>query len=163
MTSNRLLLKKVKPDYLYNSIEVSKLINVLMKDGKKRVSENLVYGAIDDEIKSLLLKKYSDFQTGFSEIFKLASLAFCVKKRRVGRTVFKFASPLSDSARISNGAKNISQVVRSKSGSASLNLKRELKNIIEGQGAEVFKIKERAQEEVDSNKALASTFLNQKK
>jgi len=35
--------KLVKPDTIYNSFEVAKLINYIMRDGKKNVAEKIVY------------------------------------------------------------------------------------------------------------------------
>lgn len=40
------LIRVVQPDRLYNSIQVQKLINRVMKDGKKQVAERLVYGGM---------------------------------------------------------------------------------------------------------------------
>ncbi|MGC8965154.1 MAG: 30S ribosomal protein S7 [Brevinematia bacterium] len=38
---------EVLPDYKYGSIIVSKLINIIMKDGKKLKSQNIVYKALE--------------------------------------------------------------------------------------------------------------------
>ncbi|MBI3619563.1 30S ribosomal protein S7 [Candidatus Roizmanbacteria bacterium] len=40
--------KKIKPDPLYNNFEIAKLINYLMKDGKKTVAERIVYEVMDN-------------------------------------------------------------------------------------------------------------------
>ena len=45
ITTNRYL--KVKPDLIYDSLIVSKLINQVMKDGKKTVAAKAVYFALD--------------------------------------------------------------------------------------------------------------------
>jgi len=39
--------QSAQPDSIYNSYEVSKLINYIMKDGKKTVAEQLVYSMIE--------------------------------------------------------------------------------------------------------------------
>lgn len=39
---------KIKPDKVYQSFEVAKLINYIMKDGKKKVAEKIVYSAFDE-------------------------------------------------------------------------------------------------------------------
>ncbi|MCS7093087.1 MAG: 30S ribosomal protein S7 [Patescibacteria group bacterium] len=39
---------KVKPDKVYQSFEVAKLINYVMKDGKKSLAEKIVYRAFDE-------------------------------------------------------------------------------------------------------------------
>lgn len=37
----------VKPDKIYNSFEVAKLINYVMKDGKKTIAEKIVYTVLE--------------------------------------------------------------------------------------------------------------------
>ena len=37
--------REILPDPLYNSVEVSKFVNVLMLAGKKAVAERMLYGA----------------------------------------------------------------------------------------------------------------------
>lgn len=37
----------IKPDKIYNSLEVAKLINYVMRDGKKTIAEKIVYGALE--------------------------------------------------------------------------------------------------------------------
>ena len=40
------LVREVQPDRVYKSIQVQKLINRVMKDGKKQMAERLVYGGM---------------------------------------------------------------------------------------------------------------------
>jgi small subunit ribosomal protein S7 len=40
------LVRPVKPDRIYNSKAVAKLINRVMHDGKKQLAERLVYGGM---------------------------------------------------------------------------------------------------------------------
>lgn len=39
--------REIKPDLIYKSRETAKLINYVMKDGKKRLAEKLVYSAFE--------------------------------------------------------------------------------------------------------------------
>lgn len=39
---------KIKPDKVYQSFEVAKFINYIMRDGEKKVAEKIVYQAFDD-------------------------------------------------------------------------------------------------------------------
>ncbi|MFA7533658.1 MAG: 30S ribosomal protein S7, partial [Tissierellaceae bacterium] len=39
--------REVMPDPIYNDIVVTKLVNGIMLDGKKGISQNIVYGAFD--------------------------------------------------------------------------------------------------------------------
>ena len=43
----KLKRREVGPDLKYNSVIVQKLINRVMKDGKKTVAMKIVYGALD--------------------------------------------------------------------------------------------------------------------
>jgi small subunit ribosomal protein S7 len=40
------LIRQVEPDRIYNDVMVQKLINRVMKDGKKQLAESLVYGGM---------------------------------------------------------------------------------------------------------------------
>jgi ribosomal protein S7 len=46
------LVRSVKPDRIYNSTAVAKLINRVMLDGKKQLSERLVYNGMQKAAKS---------------------------------------------------------------------------------------------------------------
>lgn len=39
--------RTVLPDPKFNNIELTKFVNIIMKDGKKSVAEKIVYGALD--------------------------------------------------------------------------------------------------------------------
>ena len=42
-----------KPDSMYNNLLVQRLINYVMKDGRRTVAEKIVYGAMDELAKQL--------------------------------------------------------------------------------------------------------------
>ena len=70
---------KVKPDKVYNSFEVAKLINYLMLDGEKTVTEKIVYETLD-EIK----KQGLDPLRTLHQAIDNTSPNFEVKPRRLG-------------------------------------------------------------------------------
>ena len=47
------LVRDVAPDRLYNSVYVSRVINRVMRDGKKQVAERLVYNGMEKAAKKL--------------------------------------------------------------------------------------------------------------
>ncbi len=47
------LVRDVAPDRLYNSVHVSRVINRVMRDGKKQVAERLVYEGMEKAAKKL--------------------------------------------------------------------------------------------------------------
>ena len=50
------LVRQVNPDRLYNSVQVQKLINRIMIDGKKQVAERIVYAAMQKSADKLKVK-----------------------------------------------------------------------------------------------------------
>jgi len=50
--------RKILPDPIYNDLEVAKFMNYLMFGGKKGISEQIFYGAMDT-IKSRTKKRWS--------------------------------------------------------------------------------------------------------
>lgn len=70
---------KIKPDKVYNSHEVAKLINYLTIDGEKAVAEKLVYQAFD-EIKNQGQEPLKVFHQAIDN----TSPNFEVKPRRLG-------------------------------------------------------------------------------
>lgn len=78
-------VRAVLPDPLYNSVLVTKLVNSIMLDGKKGVSQKVVYGAFDI-IKEKTGKDPLDvFTTALENI--MPSLE--VKARRVGGATYQ--------------------------------------------------------------------------
>lgn len=47
------LVRDVAPDRLYNSVHVSRIINRVMRDGKKQIAERLVYDGMEKAAKKL--------------------------------------------------------------------------------------------------------------
>jgi len=47
------LVRDIKPERLYNSVAVQRLINRVMLNGKKQVAERLVYGGLEQAAKKL--------------------------------------------------------------------------------------------------------------
>jgi small subunit ribosomal protein S7 len=43
----KVLVRDVAPDRIYNSVQVSRIINRVMRDGKKQVAERLVYASME--------------------------------------------------------------------------------------------------------------------
>lgn len=69
---------KIKKDKLYNSFEVAKLINYLMKDGKKTVSEKIVYQTLEN------LKKIDNPLKILYQAIENVAPNYEVKPRRLG-------------------------------------------------------------------------------
>jgi len=77
--------REVLPDPLYNSVLVTKLINSIMLDGKKGVSQKVVYSAFDIIKEKTGNDPLETFETAMENI--MPSLE--VKARRVGGATYQ--------------------------------------------------------------------------
>jgi small subunit ribosomal protein S7 len=68
------------PDYKYQRVIVSKLINTIMHNGKKSIAEKIVYGALD----LVSEKSKQDPLDIFDQALKHVTPSLEVKSRRVG-------------------------------------------------------------------------------
>lgn len=75
------LQRDIAPDRKYNSVLVQKFINKVMIDGKKQLSEKLVYSAIEKAAKTL--KQENELEV-FEKAIKNVAPHLEVKSRRVG-------------------------------------------------------------------------------
>ncbi len=75
------LVRDVKPDRVYNSVAVSKLINRIMLDGKKQLAERLVYEGMEKAAKKL--KVDSPLEV-FDQAMKNVQPHMETRSRRVG-------------------------------------------------------------------------------
>lgn len=82
----RAVKREILPDSKYNSLLVSKCINVVMCDGKKEVAENIVYKALEKLKK--IAKEGKELQA-FCEAVDLLKPSIEVKSRRVGGATYQ--------------------------------------------------------------------------
>lgn len=75
------LVRKVAPDRLYNNIQVAKLINRVMLNGKKQLAENLVYGGMQKAANKLKIQNPLEV---FEQAFKNIQPHMETRSRRVG-------------------------------------------------------------------------------
>ena len=81
-----------KPDSMYNNLLVQRLINYVMKDGRRTVAEKIVYGAMDELAKQLKLNPLEAFEKAV-EILKPKVE---VRSRRVGGANYQVPVPVSE-------------------------------------------------------------------
>jgi small subunit ribosomal protein S7 len=75
------LVREVQPDRLYNNVQVQKLINRVMNDGKKQIAEKLVYGGMQKAAERL---KVDNPLEVFEQAFKNVQPQVETRSRRVG-------------------------------------------------------------------------------
>lgn len=79
MRHKKVQKRQIEPDMIYNNLLIAKLINSIMKDGKKSVAEKKLYNAL-----SLLKSKDLDPIETFDKAISNISPKVEVKARRVG-------------------------------------------------------------------------------
>ncbi len=77
--------REVLPDPLYNSKNVTKLINSIMLDGKKGVAQKIVYGAFE----KVSEKSGKDALEAFEEAMNNIMPVLEVKARRIGGATYQ--------------------------------------------------------------------------
>ena len=144
--------RKIMPDSKYNSLSLSRFINCMMFDGKKSISESIVYGALEQ------VEEKIEGKTGI-EIFN-ASInnvqpMLEVKSRRVGGSTYQIPVEVRDERRLALAIRWIINAARSRGGkSMEGNLAAELHDAFNARGSAVKK-KEDTHRMADANKAFA--------
>ena len=75
------LVRDIQPDRMYDSVQVQRLINRCMRDGKKQISERLVYGGMQKAADKLKVKNPLEV---FDQAFKNIQPHVETRSRRVG-------------------------------------------------------------------------------
>lgn len=75
------LVREVSPDRLYNSVQVQKVINRVMLNGKKQIAERLVYGGMQKAADKLKVKNPLEV---FEQAMKNIQPHVETRSRRVG-------------------------------------------------------------------------------
>ena len=103
--------REVLPDPLYNSVLVTKLVNSIMLDGKKGVSQKVVYGAFDIIKEKTGKDPLEVFTTALENI--MPSLE--VKARRVGGATYQVPIEVRPERRQTLGLRWITLYARQRS------------------------------------------------
>lgn len=143
--------RDIQPDSKYQNVLITKLINKVMKDGKKRLAETLVYDA--------LAAAEEKAKTPAVEIFegaiKNVSPAVQVKAKRIGGATYQVPMEVRGERKIHLAMIWILAAARNKSGrSFDLRLADELMNAYNNTGDAVKK-REDTHRMAEANKAFA--------
>jgi len=77
--------RKLKPDHFYNSTIISKFINAVMKEGKKSLSEKIVYGSMEQVKKKTGQDPLKTFEKAVENVRPFLE----TKSRRVGGATYQ--------------------------------------------------------------------------
>jgi small subunit ribosomal protein S7 len=139
----------IRPDGVYGSVKVSKLINYIMERGKKDTARRVVYDAFE------ILKKEGDPVATFENALKNVEPKMEVRSRRVGGANYQVPVEVRPERRLSLALRWIIAIAKSKSGSSmSVRLANEILVASKGEGEAVSK-RENTHKMAEANKAFA--------
>ena len=144
----------VLPDPVYNDTKVSKFVNHLMYDGKKSISYEIFYNALE-----IVKNKMAKEEKTPLEIWKTAldniTPQVEVKSRRIGGATFQVPTEIRPDRKESVSMKNMINYARKRGGkSMAEKLAAEIMDAYNNQGG-AYKRKEDMHRMAEANKAFA--------
>ncbi|CDF12359.1 30S ribosomal protein S7 [Mycoplasma sp. CAG:776] len=151
MRKRRAIKRDVLPDSIYNSKLVTKLVNTVMKDGKKGTAEAIVYEAFD----IINEKTDKDPMEIFNQALENVEPALEVKSRRVGGSNYQVPVEVSETRKKTLAFRWIVNYAKTRNGKGmAMNLANELIDAANGVGGAV-KRREDTHKMAEANKAFA--------
>lgn len=148
----RKLQRQLSPDRRYQSVQVQRLINKSMLDGKKLVAERAVYTALENAAKKLEVENPLEvFERALNNVVP----NFEVKSRRVGGANYQIPFPVQGHRQMHFAYSWLVQAARARSGmSYAKRLELEIVDAYNETGA-AFKKKEDTHKMAEANRAFA--------
>ena len=151
MRKRRATKRDVLADPIYNSKVVTKLVNHIMKDGKKGTAQNIIYDAFD----IIKEKTGEDAMVVFNKAMDNIKPALEVKSRRVGGANYQVPVEVKPERAQALACRWLAQYARLRNGhSMAENLANEIIDASNGTGASVKK-KDDTHKMAEANKAFA--------
>ncbi|MBO7146690.1 MAG: 30S ribosomal protein S7 [Lentisphaeria bacterium] len=152
MRRRRITKRELTPDVKYNSELVARLINTLMRNGKKTVAQKIVYGAFD-VIKSK--KKDMEPLEVFLQAVENIKPKLEVKSRRVGGATYQVPLEVPAERQVALAMRWITTYSRAKKGKSMMQaLASELLDAFDNTGSSIKK-KDDTHKMAQANKAFA--------
>ena len=144
----------ILPDPVYGDVKVSKFVNHLMYDGKKNISYEIFYSALE-----IVSQKMKDQEKSALEIWKAAldkvTPQVEVKSRRIGGATFQVPTEIRPDRKESVSMKNMIGYARKRGGKTMADkLAAEIMDAFNEQGG-AFKRKEDMHRMAEANRAFA--------
>ena len=144
----------ILPDPVYGDVKVSKFVNHLMYDGKKNISYEIFYSALE-----IVSQKMKDQEKSALDIWKAAldkvTPQVEVKSRRIGGATFQVPTEIRPDRKESVSMKNLIAFARKRSGKSMADkLAAEIMDAFNNQGG-AFKRKEDMHRMAEANRAFA--------
>ena len=151
MARKKIEKRQIEPDLIYNNILVAKLINKVMKRGKKSVARKIVYQAFE-EIKNKTKKEPLEI---FEKAIQNTSPLVEVKSKRVGGATYQIPREVKGDRKQALAMRWILGAAKSKKGKPMREkLAEELMEAAENKGAAIKK-KENTHRMAEANRAFA--------
>ena len=151
MRKRRAVKRDVLADPIYNSKVVTKLINTIMKDGKRGLAQKIFYGAMDIVKEKTNKDPMEVLNTALENIMP----ALEVKSRRVGGANYQVPVEVKADRKQASGFRWLVNYARLRGGhSMAENLANEIIDASNGTGAAVKK-REDTHRMAEANKAFA--------
>ncbi len=151
MRKRRATKRDVLADPIYNSKVVTKLVNHIMKDGKKGTAQKIIYDAFD----IIKEKTGEEAMTVFEKAMNNIKPSLEVKSRRVGGANYQVPVEVKPDRAQALAFRWLAQYARLRNGhSMSENLANEIIDASNGTGASVKK-KDDTHKMAEANKAFA--------
>lgn len=139
------------PDPIFNSQEVSKFINRIMRRGKKSLAQRIFYNSMEIIKEKTKKEPLEVFQQALKNVVPLIE----VKARRIGGSTYQVPTEVSSDRGAALGSQWIIDTAKGKSGKPmDEKLAQELLSAANGEGAAVKK-REDTHKMAEANKAFA--------
>ncbi|MBC7218464.1 MAG: 30S ribosomal protein S7 [Candidatus Caldatribacterium sp.] len=143
--------REIAPDPLYNNVDVAKLINKVMVDGKKSIAEKIVYGAFEIIREKTKRDPLEVFYQALNNVMPLVE----VRPRRVGGANYQVPIEVRPDRSKSLGLRWLVQYARERQGRSMIEkLAQEIMDAANGTGGAVKK-REDTHRMAEANKAFA--------
>ncbi len=144
----------ILPDPVFGDVKVSKFVNHLMYDGKKTISYDIFYNALEI-VKSKMGSEEKDALTIWKEALDKITPQVEVKSRRIGGATFQVPTEIRPDRKESVSMKNMINYARKRGGKTMADkLAAEIMDAYNEQGG-AYKRKEDMHRMAEANRAFA--------
>ena len=144
----------ILPDPVYGDVKVSKFVNHLMYDGKKSISYEIFYNALEIVKNKMANEEKTPLQIWKEALDKITPLVE-VKSRRIGGATFQVPTEIRPDRKVSVSMKNMILYARKRGGKTIADkLAAEIMDAYNEQGG-AFKRKEDMHRMAEANRAFA--------
>lgn len=152
MRGKRAPKREIRPDEVYGSVTVAKLINYIMLDGKKNAARDIVYGALEELAEKTGKPAAEALEVGLANVKPEIE----VRSRRVGGSNYQVPTPVPEGRQLALAFRWIIAGARGSRKNQPLKkvLARELIDAFNGEGSAMQK-KAEVKRMAEANRAFA--------